>query len=226
MIRRFSRPSSGRRWSARAGVLAVLILGAAVGSAANELSEARVRIVMADAVTCDVTATFAVALDRDGDIEHRLQRLEGSHVDLLEITGAEQAAPARSIGLTESVTVRFPNAGSYRYELRYRVRQADDWAYRCPVWLPVVAAHRPRAVEIEVTLPPDAQPASGSFPALLWSGGTGRATLGHLPAFMRIPYAAPGEPRSPTRDLGRTMDFAAIGILVAGTAVWVVRRRR
>ena len=194
--------------------------------AADVLSGARVQIAMTDPLTCDVTASIALALDRGGDIEQRLQRFEGSRVELVGITGAEQAAPRRSIGVTEAFTLRFPGAGSYRYEVRYRVTQPDEWAYRCPLWLPTVAAAgRPRSVEIEVTLPAAAQPAGGSFPALQWEGGTGRATLGHLPAFVRLPYAAAGG-RAPMRDMGRLMELTAIGMLVAGTALWALRQRR
>ena len=76
---------------ARRDWLAVFILSSAVDSTANVLLEARVRIVMSgSAVTCDVTGVVRLALDRGGDIEQRLQRLEGSRVELLEITGANR----------------------------------------------------------------------------------------------------------------------------------------
>jgi hypothetical protein len=196
-------------------------------SAANMLQEARVRITMSDPVTCDVTLSGVIVLDGGGDVEQRLQRLDGSRVDLLGVTGAEQTAPPHRIGLTEVLVLRFPAAGSYPYEVRYRVTQPDEWAYRCPVWLPTVSTDgRSRKVQIEVILPPAAQPAGGSFPVLEWDRGIGRATLGHLPAFVRLPYAEPGQARKPMRDMGRLMDFAAIGMLIAGTLLWVVRRRR
>ena len=149
---------------------------------------------MADAATCDVTASFAVALDRAGDIEQRLQRLEGSQVDLLEITGAEQGAARRSIGLTESFMLRFPNAGNSRYELRYRVRQPDDWAYRCPVWLPAVAADRPRNVEIEVTLPPALNPPADRFLPCCGTAAPGARRWATCRHSCGCVYA-PGEPR-------------------------------
>jgi hypothetical protein len=182
---------------------------------------------MGDPVTCDVTASIALTLDHGGEIEQRLQRLDGSRVDLLEISGAEQVAPPRPIGVTDALSIRFPTAGNHRYEVRYRVTQPDEWAYRCPVWLPAVAADgRSRNVQIEVTLPSAARPVGGSFPTFEWDGATGRATLGHLPAFVRLPYVAPGEPRRPMRDLGRMMELAALGVLLAGTVLWVARRRR
>ena len=44
-------------------------------------------------------------------------------------------------------------------------------------------------------LPAGAQP-SGTMPAFTWANGVGTATLGHLPAFVRLPstpgVAAPG----------------------------------
>lgn len=199
----------------------------AVSPAADTLQEARVRIAMADPVTCDVTASFAVALDRGGDIEQRLQRLEGSGVHLLGITGVEQSTPPRTVGVTEVLVIRFPSPGTHRYEIRYRVTQPDEWAYRCPVWLPAIPADgRSRNVMIEVTLPPAALPAGGAFPGFEWEDGVARAVLGNVPAFIRLPFTTPGQASPAARDLGRIMDIAAVGVLVAGTALWAARRRR
>jgi hypothetical protein len=125
------------------------------------------------------------------------------------------------------LAIRFANAGSHRYEVRYRVTHPEAWAYRCPVWLPAIAADgRSRNVSIEVTLPPAARPAGGAFPAFEWQNGAGRAILGHLPAFVRVPYAVPGHPPPTAHNVGRIMDLAAIGILLVGTAFWATRRRR
>lgn len=225
-VRRLSGQSPPLGWCA-GGATAAFLMCAGDAAAANVLLEARVRIAMTNPHTCDVTTSIALRLDRADDIEQRVQRLDGSQVELLGITGAVQAAPPRSIGVTEAFVLRFPNAGNARYEVRYRATQPDEWAYRCPVWLPAVAADgRSRNVEIEVTLPPAAEPTGGSFPAFQWQGATGRATLGHLPAFVRLPYAARGESRAPMRDLGRMMELLAIAMLVAGMALWVARRRR
>ena len=212
----------------RYALLLALVLAAAPGAAAADvLQQAQVRIALTDAVTCEVVVSFAVALDRPGNVEHRLQRLDGSRLDLIGVTGASHVAPVRSVGTTEALTLSFPAAGVHRYEVRYRVAQSEQWAYRCPVWLPTVAADgRSRNVEIEVVLPPDARPASGTFPVLRWEGRTGRTTLANVPAFLRLPYEAPSETRRPPADLGRLMDIAAVGMLIAGTALWIVRRRR
>jgi hypothetical protein len=226
-VRRRSPQLQGLRCCASVATVAAFVMCAGGNATANVLLEARVQIAMRNPHTCDVTASIALELDRAGDIEQRVQRLDGSRVELLGITGAVQATPSRSVGATEAFVLRFPAAGSARYEVRYRATQPEAWAYRCPVWLPAVAADgRSRNVEIEVTLPPAAEPGGGSFPAFQWHGGIGRATLGHLPAFVRLPYAARGEPRAPMRDVGQMMELAAIAMLVTGMALWVVRRRR
>lgn len=200
----------------------------AAASAESLLREARVRIAMIDPVTCLVTASIAVTLEGGGDIELQLQRLEGSRVELLEVSGAGTARSQRTMGATEALSVEFPGAGTHRYELRYRVVHPDRWAYRCPLWLPPVAGDGySRDVELEVSLPPGARPAGGSFPAFDWDeGSSGRATLGNLPAFVNVPFIVPGEARQPARDIGRLMDLTAMGVLLAGTAWWVARRRR
>jgi hypothetical protein len=206
--------------------LGMLTASPGIASAADVLNEARVRIAMADPLTCAVTASFVVALAGGNTVEHRLQRLEGSRLELLEVTGATQGV-SRSVGITEALTVTLPGAGTHRYELRYRVVQPDAWAFRCPVWLPTVAGDgRSRSIEIEAVLPSDARAAGGSFPAFQWADGIGRATLANLPAFVRLPYVAPGETHSPTRDVSRLMDVTAVGVLIAGTVLWVIRKRR
>jgi hypothetical protein len=210
-----------------AATIVILLSVPCAAFATDVLQDARVRIAITDPMSCDVTVSIGVALDVGRDVEQRLQRLEGSRVDLLGITGAGQAAPTRSVGLTEVLVIRLPNAGSQRYEVRYRVTQPDEWAYRCPVWLPTIAADgRSRNVSIQVTLPPGARPAGGSFPSFEWEGDIGRAILGHLPAFVRVPYMAPGQASRVPRDLGRMMDIAALAVLIGGTAVWAARRRR
>jgi hypothetical protein len=218
-----------RRWRlvTSGAAMAGIVLCAGGSVAANVLLAARVQIAMTDPRTCDVTTSIALGLDRAGDIEQRVQRLEGSRVELLGISGAHQTAPPRAIGLTDAYLFGFAGAGNARYEVRYRATQPDEWAYRCPVWLPTVAADgHSRNVDIEVTLPSDAEPAGGSFPAFQWHGTTGRATLGNLPAFVRLPYAVPGQSGAPMHDVGRIMELAAIALVVTGMTVWVIRRRR
>lgn len=222
-------PSAVAARRSRLWGLAVVGVLACPGSAAaaDVLNEAQVRIAVETPLTCSVTATLTVTLDAARDLEQRLQRVEGSRIEAVEIAGVETAAPPRRFGVTEVFTLRFASAGLHRYEVRYRATQPEGWAWRCPVWLPVIATDgRSRQIGIEVTLPPGARPAGASFPAFRWEERLGSATLGSLPAFVRTPYASPDEARSPGLDYGRAMDYVAAGVLLVGTAIWVIRRRR
>lgn len=195
--------------------------------AADVLTAARLQVAVVDAVTCRVTGSFGITLDRARDVEQRLQRHDGARIDGVEVTGVAEAAAPRTFGVTEVFSLRFPAAGPHRYDVRYRATQPEAWAYRCPIWLPVVAADgHSRSVEIEVTLPEGATPAGWSFPAFRWEGRVGRATIGNVPAFIRAPYEAPGETRSHGANLGRVMDAVAAAFLLGGTALWLIRRRR
>ena len=61
------------------------------------------------------------------------------------------------------------------------------------------------------------------MPGLAWVGQEGSATLGHLPAFVRVPYAMPGEPAP--FNIAFAMDVVAIGTLVLASAAWARGRR-
>ena len=62
------------------------------------------------------------------------------------------------------------------------------------------------------------------MPTFDWAGTIGSTRLGHLPAFVRVPYAADGE--SPGWDIGRMMDAVAVLAFGAATAIWAWRARR
>ena len=49
------------------------------------------------------------------------------------------------------------------------------------------------------------------MPTLSWSGAAGEAIASHVPAFVRVSYAAPGE--SPSWDLLAVMDGLAVAVL-------------
>ena len=99
-------------------------------------------------------------------------------------------------------------AGGRRYSLRYAVEQPRSSAGRCPLWIPTVPAEgRSQAVALRVRIPAGAT-AAGTMPWLAWVGQEGSATLGHLPAFVRVPYAMPGEPAP--LDIAFAMDVVAI----------------
>lgn len=182
------------------------------------LTGADARIAILSPTVCEVR--LAVTIDGAEDVEHRLEVLEGAVVRDLSVRGAV-AAPPRVVGRTQALDVR-PQAAAY--ELSYRVEQPPAGAFRCPLWLPTTPADgRSRAVRLAVSLPPGAEP-SGTMPAFTWSDGVGTTTLGHLPAFVRIPYAADGG--SAPWNLARLMDGVSIGVLVVASLLWLLRSRR
>jgi len=207
--------------------VAALTPSAATGAV---LRHARIHVLMTTPTTCDVEAAFTVDVDAPAEVEHRIQVFEGTQVELIEAVGAaQQAGPPAIAGRTQSLTMRFSGTGTGTYTLRYRIRQLDAWAYRCPMWLPTVPADgRSRAVELEVDIPPRASAAGGGLPALKWAAGRGTATLGHVPAFVRVPYTMAGEATDARAgwDVAHLMDVLAIAALVGGSAVWAWRRRR
>ena len=81
---------------------------------------------------------------------------------------------------------------------------------------------RSQAVALRVRIPAGAT-AAGTMPGLAWVGQEGSATLGHLPAFVRVPYAMPGEPAP--FNIAFAMDVVAIGTLVLASAAWARGRR-
>ena len=79
---------------------------------------------------------------------------------------------------------------------------------------------RSQAVALRVRIPAGAI-AAGTMPGLAWVGEEGTATLGHLPAFVRVPYAMPGE--SMPLNIAFVMDVVAIATLVLASAAWARR---
>lgn len=170
--------------------------------------------------TCDVALTVEIA---DAlEVEHRLEVLDGTQVELLLVTAGQMIGEPRDIGRTRSVRV-VPAAVGAPYTLRYRVTQTASRFYRCPLWLPTTPADgRSRRVQLVVTVPEGAE-ASATMPAFAWTGRRGTATLPHLPAIVIVPFARAGEPRP--WDISRAMDLTALATL-AGSTAWFLRRRR
>lgn len=194
-----------------------IVVGAALAEGAPVLREARAEIRLASPTTCAVSLTLTV--EGVADVTHRIDLRPGTRVDLLGVDGGAAVAPPTDIGRTRALTVRA--AGPYT--LRYDVALPDDRAYHCPIWLPVVPADgRSRAVALQVTLPEGAT-ASGTMPVFRWAGAAGVATSGHLPAFVVVPYAGPGEPRP--WDVSRVMDAVTLGTLAVATLLWMRRAR-
>jgi hypothetical protein len=182
------------------------------------LRSADARVAILSPTVCEVR--LAVTVDGAAEIEHRLEVLEGAVVGDLTARGAEVTA-VRTVGRTQAVHVRPQTAA---YELSYRVEQPPAGRFRCPLWLPTTPADgRSRAVQLAVTLPVGAQP-SGTMPAFTWRDGVGAATLGHLPAFVRVPYAADGV--SAPWNLARLMDGVSVAVLVVASLLWLLRARR
>ncbi len=186
--------------------------------AAPVLTSADARIAFVAPTSCEVMLRLAVS--GATDVEHRLESLEGSRSELIEVSGGDLVGQVREIGRTRALVVR-PREPSYT--IHYRVDQTPGRANRCPIWLPTAPADgRSRNVHIRVVLP-TGMAAAGTMPTFVWSGPEGVATLPHLPAFVIVPYAAEGEARP--WDVSRVMDAAAVGTLAVASAVWLRRQK-
>lgn len=182
------------------------------------LASARADIVFHAPTSC--TVVLALTIEGAGEVEHRLEVAEGGHVELTGIDGATAMGGTPAIGRTRALVLRPGTAG---YSLRYSVELPADRSNRCPLWIPTIPADGlDKPVRIAVRLPAGAT-AAGSMPAFTWSAAEGTATLGHLPAFVRVQYHLPGE--SAPRDIARLMDVFSILVLVAATAVWGLARK-
>ncbi len=207
--------NSAARALALAGAAWLLALPSA---AAPVLTSATARIAFRTPTACEVTLTLAVS--GATEVEHRLEALEGSQTQLVEVGGGVQVGLAREIGRTLSLVVR---PGGANYTLHYRVTQPGDRPYRCPIWLPAAPTDgRTRNVRLSAAVPPGTS-AHGTMPAFAWTGPEGAATLGHLPAFVIVPFAVAGSP--PPWDVSRVMDAAAVGTLALASAVWLRRQQ-
>lgn len=206
------------RTTAAATLLTLCLL--ADTRAASLLRSADIDVTVASPTSCEVTMTLTI--DEASEIEHRIEAFDGSQVELLAIRGARQVGEIRSVGRTRVLLLR-PSEPAYTFS--YRARQPESRAHRCPVWLPTVPTDGlTRSVRLDIELPPAATPPGSSLPTFAWTGAHGLATLGHVPAFVRVPYAREGD--APGWDLARIMDVATMAMFLGGTAFWVWRRRR
>ncbi len=223
---------SGARWAVPALAAACCLLPSiAYGRAGAILRRADVNVVMTGPTGCEVTA--ALTLDPNGTTEvlHRLQLFDGASAELVDVTGAARASAApRLEGRTMVLVVSLDPAGSGAYTIRYRVTQPGEWSYRCPLWVPTTPTDgRSRAIHIQVEVPAETMPTRGAFPAFTWSPGNhGTITIGHVPAFIRVPFRAPGQDPGwwARQDLATVTDATAIIVLVVGSLVWLWRARR
>ena len=204
----------------------MLLLPALDAGAAPVLRAADVRVSFTGPSSCAVEAAYTVEADAADELEHRIESRRGTSIARLEVDG--RAVEASVIGSTQSFVLALKGAGLHTYRVRYAVTQPDAWAYRCPLPLPAAPTDGvSREVDVSIDLPPEASPGGGSLPALAWARGRGLATLPHLPAVVRVPFAAPADLRQmPGSDIGRLMDGTAMVILAGATLFWIWRRRR
>jgi hypothetical protein len=195
-----------------------LLLAAATVTAAPSVRSADVRIAFASPTSCAVDLTLAVVDARE--VEHRLDAAPGSRIDLVEVRGAARVGEPADVGTTRALVLR-PEAP--RYTVRYTVEQPPQRAGRCPLWIPTVPTEGGGQVQIVAHIPAGAT-ATGTMPAFTWSGDEGKATIGHLPAFVRMPYVLEGEPAP--WDIARVMDIVSVATLVGATLAWARARSR
>ena len=197
-----------------------MLAGACLDSAyaAPVLRAADIRIRIDSDNACRVTMTLTV--EGAGALDHRIEARDDTQIHLSGLRGARQAQELRTIGRTQSLVLEPAGAS---HELAYSVQRSavDD---RCPLWVPVAPADgRTRAVRITVELPPGMS-SRGTMPALAWTGSTGTTTLGHIPAFVRVAYAAGSKPV--TWDVTTAMDALAVFVFAGASGIWIWRRRR
>jgi hypothetical protein len=198
-------------------VLACLPLRIAASSPA--LVSADIRVTVTSPTSCDVTMLLRV--EGASDVAHRIESFDGAVILLDEVRGAQAMSGPETIGRTRAVRLRLDQA---EYALRYRAEQGSRRRDRCPLWVPAIpSTGRLGAIGIEVRLPDGSRPAA-SMPALTWSGSIGTTALAHVPAFVRVAFATPGEPTP--LDLPRMMDALAVVVFAAASGVWLWRRRR
>jgi hypothetical protein len=190
----------------------------APASAAAVLRSAQVTITVPAPASCRVSMTLVV--DGATSIDHRLEAPDGTTIDELRVQGAESSGET-TIGRTRSLVLTSPRSP---YTLSYRVQQPADRQSRCPLWLPAIPTDGvSRAVTLHAELPQGTTPGS-TMPRFTWTGSSGSVTLAHLPAFVLLPFAAPGE--SPGWDITAVMDAAAVGVFVGASAIWLWREKK
>jgi hypothetical protein len=205
--------------STRALALATALLAPTAATAAPVLAAATIQVAVTSHTSCDVTMTLR--LEGATEIEHRIEAFDGSTVALEAVSGGVAIGEPRTIGRTRSLTVRLDRPD---YVLRYRAHQPADRRDRCPLWVPAVpTSGQLGTVRLEVRLPDGIQPAS-AMPSFAWTGAAGTATVSHVPAFVRVSYAGPGE--SASWDLLAVMDALAVVVFVLASALWLWRRTR
>ena len=222
--------SGGARLALAVLVLCCLLPASSFGQTAAVLRRANLRVAFTASHTCDVAADFTVESTSRIEVIHRLQLFEGARAELVGVTGAgKEAGVPRIEGRTMVLAVAIDPAASGAYTIRYHVVQPDQWQYRCPIWLPSTPTNgQAGAVRLQIDVPPGTASTRGSFPAFSWtSNHQGTAAIGHVPAFVRVPFLEAGHDPGwwARQDLASLTDTTAIAVLVIGTVIWVWRSR-
>ena len=185
--------------------------------------DARITVVWSSGA-CDVTSRFVVDTAAPAVVEHHVLLDDDRRAPAFAVVGAlagQEVVAGRTVRVPISVT----GAGRNEYTVRHRASARD----RCPLIVPALPTDGlNRAVSIEVGVPAGATRLPGAFPAFTWNGPQGRATLGHIPSFVRVPHAGPETPPAwrDRFDLRRAIDIAALASIGIGTLGWLMLRKR
>ncbi len=192
------------------------------------LRDANLKVTFTNSNTCEVDAGFSVTPGTATSLEHRLQLFEGTSVEVIRDLRRRAASPGLHLRAnTGSSQLQAPSPDAHSYTVRYRVIQLEGRAFRCPLWLPTAPSDgRSLGVQVAVRLPAGATPSGGGFPALRWVASEGVARLGHVPAFVRVPFNEAGRPPTGSWNINRVMDGTAILLLVVGMVGFIWRKRR
>jgi len=210
-----------------AGAIVIGIAASGV-DAAPVVRAARVHAVLTSPIACDVEAAYTIQTDQPARIPFTLQTFDGTQVELSAVNGAAAAGFMLQHSGKTTVFAAQLASGSHTTTLRYHVTQASAWAYRCPIWLPAVPTDgRPGTVGLQVEWPSGATLTGATLPPLQRSQAGGSSSLSHVPAFVRVPYAAASDAQSASSwDVTRVMDAATVGVLLGASLVWLVVRER
>jgi hypothetical protein len=220
--------SRGAQSALAALVVVCALLPSASYAQESAVLKADFRIVLTSDTTCDVTADLVLDRRDAGDVVHRLQLFDGAQAELAGVTGASIKANPAIDGRTLVLTVTPASSAAGAYSIRYRVIQPVTWGYRCPLWLPTLPmTGQMGAVRLQVTLPPGSTATRGTFPAFTWTQEQGAASIGHIPAFVQVPFRDAGHDPGwwARQDIATMTDMTAVVVLVLGTLFWVWRAR-
>jgi hypothetical protein len=180
------------------------------------LRAADVDVAMTSPTTCNVT--LKLTIEGAEEIDHRV---DAAAIELLDVSGAQTVGEIRTIGRTRSLILRPLRT---TYQIRYHAILSTAREFRCPLWLPTIPTDgQSRAVNLHVTIPTGAMP-SDSMPMLLWNERSGEAALGHLPAFVHVPFTAQGV--AVPWSVSQTMDTVTIALIVGASLIWAWWRKR